>query len=242
MISKGFIKELTEKQQTLMSNIVREYIQHLFLSYLYQKKFSEYILFKGGTALKIIYNSPRFSEDLDFSGFNINFKRVESLVLETVVDIERTKISTKIEESKSTTGGYLGIFLFELFEYKIPLQIEVSLRRTKKKAKEEIILIDNDYIPPYSLISLSCSQLVEEKIKALLDRGRPRDFFDIYFLLRSNIPIDKKNLNLYPVLKKLENTTIDFKKELKMLLPKSYHMLLKDFKEILKREVKKYGF
>ena len=55
-------------------------------------------------------------------------------------------------------------------------------------------------------------------------------------------PVDKKNLNLYAVLKKLENTKIDFRRELKMLLPKSYHMLLKDFKAILRREIKRYGF
>ena len=242
MISKKSIEELTRKQQTLEINIVREYFQHLFLSYLYQKKSSECILFKGGTALKIIYNSPRFSEDLDFSGFNIKFKGIENLILDTILDIEKSGILTKIEEGKSTTGGYLGVFLFKFFEYEISLQVEISLRRSKRKIKGEIILINNDYIPSYNLVGLPCSQLVEEKIQALLDRGKPRDFFDIYFLLRSDLPIDKRNLNLFPVLKKLEDTKINFKRELKALLPKSYHMLLKDFKGVLRKEIKKYGF
>lgn len=38
----------------------------------YQEKEAEAILFKGGTALRLIYQSPRFSEDLDFSGFKIS--------------------------------------------------------------------------------------------------------------------------------------------------------------------------
>lgn len=242
MISRRFIEKLAESQQTLEINIIREYYQHLFLSYLYQRKFSECLLFKGGTALRIIYNSPRFSEDLDFSGFNIKFKKVEDVVLAAIGDIEKSGEAIEIEESKSTTGGYLGVFSFKFIDFEISLQIEISLRKVKKKIEGDINLINNNYIPPYNLIALPCKQLAEEKIKALLDRAKPRDFFDIYFLLRSNLAIDKKNLNLYAVLKKLENTKIDFRRELKMLLPKSYHMLLKDFKGILRREIKKYGF
>lgn len=45
----------------------------------YEKEESSNILFKGGTALKIVYGSPRFSEDLDFSGTKLNKKQLESL-------------------------------------------------------------------------------------------------------------------------------------------------------------------
>ncbi|MBN1444929.1 MAG: nucleotidyl transferase AbiEii/AbiGii toxin family protein [Candidatus Omnitrophica bacterium] len=58
--------------KTTEINIAREYVQHLFLSSLYREKSSEKVLFKGGTALRIVFQSPRFSEDLDFSGFGIN--------------------------------------------------------------------------------------------------------------------------------------------------------------------------
>lgn len=67
MISSDFVKRLATQTQTTELNILREYLQHLFLSYFYKRKDSEKVLFKGGTALKFIYGSPRFSEDLDFS-------------------------------------------------------------------------------------------------------------------------------------------------------------------------------
>ncbi len=36
------------------------------------KNLSESLLFKGGTVLKLIWRSPRFSEDLDFTGSKIS--------------------------------------------------------------------------------------------------------------------------------------------------------------------------
>ena len=70
MIEKRQIQKLTERWQTTTDNVVREYFQQLFLSYLYREKGSDSLLFNGGTALRIIWQNPRFSEDLDFSGVN----------------------------------------------------------------------------------------------------------------------------------------------------------------------------
>ena len=71
MLSRENLKEFTDKYQTIEKNVAREYVQHLFLSLLYKIPSSEKLLFKGGTAMRIIYQSPRFSEDLDFTGQNI---------------------------------------------------------------------------------------------------------------------------------------------------------------------------
>jgi predicted nucleotidyltransferase component of viral defense system len=50
-----------------------------FLSYLYKQPDSEKLLFKGGTALKFIFRSPRYSEDLDFTGINITQGEAEGI-------------------------------------------------------------------------------------------------------------------------------------------------------------------
>ncbi len=241
MISERTIKDLVKKYQSTESNVVREYCQHLFLSFFYQKKISERILFKGGTALRLVYNSPRFSEDLDFSGFNIKIKGLETIFLDTLIDIENTGIKVLLKESKITSGGYLGILSFEIRDFKDEIRIEVSLRN-KQKIKGELNLINSDYQPAFNVIVLPEKQLVEEKIKALLERTKPRDFFDIYFLLRANLSLEKSRLNLSKVVNKLEMTKIDFKNELRSLLPRSHHMILKDFKDILRKELKRYGY
>ena len=60
MIEKRQVQKLAELCQTTTDNVLREYFQHLFLLYLYQEKDSENLLFKGGTALRIIWKSEVF--------------------------------------------------------------------------------------------------------------------------------------------------------------------------------------
>ena len=67
MISKKQIEDLANNNQIDSFTILREYLQILFLSYLYREKQADKIYFKGGTALRLLFGSPRFSEDLDFS-------------------------------------------------------------------------------------------------------------------------------------------------------------------------------
>jgi len=108
MISQLKIIQLSQQLQTTELNIRREYIQHLFLSYFYKQNGSDLFLFKGGTALRIVFNSPRFSEDLDFSSKKTGLKAIEDIILATLNNIEREGIKTNIVESKSTSGGYLA--------------------------------------------------------------------------------------------------------------------------------------
>ena len=74
------IEELNKnavKNQMQPQYIYREYCQNIFLSFLYQQKKSKQLLFKGGTALRIVYNSPRYSEDLDFTIIDLTNNEIE---------------------------------------------------------------------------------------------------------------------------------------------------------------------
>ncbi|HQL85910.1 MAG TPA: nucleotidyl transferase AbiEii/AbiGii toxin family protein [Rectinema sp.] len=48
-------------------NVVREYLQALIMRSLHESQAFRSIVFMGGTALRFLYNLPRYSEDLDFS-------------------------------------------------------------------------------------------------------------------------------------------------------------------------------
>ncbi len=51
MIGPELLENIAHQEQTsVFPNIVREYVQHLFLTELYQLPESEKLLFKGGTA------------------------------------------------------------------------------------------------------------------------------------------------------------------------------------------------
>jgi len=238
MISNDTIKILANKYQTTELNIRREYFQHLFLSYFYRQPKTNKIYFKDGTALRIIYQSPRFSEDLDFSSSLCSVKAVEEIIVAALAEIEREGIEAEIQEAKSTTGGYLAIIIFKASRQIVKTQIEISLRRGKKTG--EAATIASDFIPPYILIQLTQAELVDEKIEALFARKKPRDFYDLYFIIRANLlPAGKRNV-LSDVLKTLKQSKICFDRELKQFLPKSHWTMIKDFPAALEREVKRF--
>ena len=239
MITLEQIKKLALKYQTVELNVRREYFQHLFLSYFYQQPHAKRVFFKGGTALRIIYNSPRFSEDLDFSAKGISIKDLEHAFLETLNDIERENISVSIQEAKTTSGGYLSLVKLEAQEFQsVLMELEVSFRNTQ--LNQEVVTVSREFVPPYTVFYLSLEQLVDEKIQALLLRKKPRDFYDLYFMLRSNLlPATKKSV-LPKALKALRETEINFEKELKQFLPKTHWPIIRDFKQTLEREMQRF--
>ncbi len=238
MISEEAIKLLKTKYQTTDENLLREYVQHLFLSYFYQQPEASGVFFKGGTALRIAFNSPRFSEDLDFSATLYTIAPLEKAIENTLGAIEREGIKTDISESKSTTGGYLAIISFALKDKKVSIRLEVSLRQGDKNG--EMLSIASDFIPAYTIIILQREQLVGEKIQALLTRKKPRDFYDLYFLIRANLLAQKEKKVLKQTLRVLQDSKINFDLELKQFLPKSQWLIIKDFKTILEREIERF--
>lgn len=169
MLSSDKLRQLAVKKQTTELNARREYIQHILLSYFYQQPQSGNIFFKGGTALRFIYNSPRFSEDLDFSTPSSDIAAIEDAVQNTLTKVEREGIGTEIVESTPTTGGYLAIIEFHLVQEKIALQIEISFR--DNDAQGEVVTIANDFVPPYTIMGLREEQLVKQKMRALLPKN-----------------------------------------------------------------------
>lgn len=67
-------------------HVLTEYYQYELLDSIYQQKGSEHLCFHGGTAIRIVYGSRRFSEDLDFDTDKIMI--FDSLLREVVKDME----------------------------------------------------------------------------------------------------------------------------------------------------------
>lgn len=237
-MSDEAVIKLAKKLQTTELNIRREYFQHLFLSYFYKQSQTEHIYFKGGTALRLLYNSPRFSEDLDFSATFNTWKSIESPLIATLAEIEREGIKTNLEEAKPTTGGYLSIIHFRGNDHTVAIQMEVSLREKTKKG--ELNTVSNDFMPSYTVMLLSKKELIEEKIKALFTRKKPRDFYDFYFFLRSNLLTAEQKNACRDIPDLLRGPNLSFSKELKEFLPKSHWPLLQDFPAVLLREIQRF--
>ena len=107
------------------------------------------------------------------------------------------------------------------------------------------MLVQNEFITPYVVIFLTESLLVSEKIQALLERKKPRDFFDLYFILTNSklvkfIPSISTIPNLKNQLLEIIKQQNGLKGELKVFLPISYHAILKDLKERLQKEIEEH--
>ncbi|MGB9613183.1 MAG: nucleotidyl transferase AbiEii/AbiGii toxin family protein [Candidatus Margulisiibacteriota bacterium] len=241
MLNIENLKEFIKKYQTNPRNIVREYVQSLFLSNLYKIDGAEKLLFKGGTALRLVYLSPRFSEDIDFTGQGIyHHAEIDDLFIEALSQVAQAGINIYFKEAKPTTGGYLGLIHYDLYGQAEDMKFEISLRKGAL-LRGELVTIASEFVPPYAIMQIPPKTLVSGKMAALLSRRKPRDYYDLYFMLRHpqlSKFVDKKKLEI--VAGNLESERIDFKRELMVLLPVSHQMILKDFKKTLKKEIDRY--
>lgn len=245
MIAKEALNVLARKYQTSeFPNIVREYFQHLFLSELYKLSGAEKMLFKGGTALRIIYGSPRFSEDLDFSLFGVAERSIkeftENLFIDVLAKIGQAGAKVELKEARPTSGGYFGVATIEVGEYP-PVSVEINISsRNGRKVMPEADSIASDFVPTYTILHLPKEEIVEEKIfSALPQRKKERDFYDLYFMLRRGmITVEQKRR-----LAEMKNEILqwagekDFRGELGALLPIGQQAIIADFKRALTDEL-----
>lgn len=209
-------RALAAQQQISIDFIVREEYELLLLKELYESEFGAHLVFKGGTALRLVYGSPRFSEDLDFSAigeldtekFAAFLKKVTKRY-PAIVSIEsRAKFNTLFASAKVKEE-----FLPRAFQIKI----EISKRKGKLTQGEDYAerVITGQTTPLTVLARVATLELMlREKKDALENRRAARDVFDYWFvnqLLKRNVQPDLTGYD--PALAKAE---------LHRLLPRSY--------------------
>lgn len=217
MITVLQIEALAKDYSIDTFSIIREYLQLLFLNYLYQQKEADKIYFKGGTAIHFLLNSPRFSEDLDFS---TGYSKPE--IIKTVKQIEE-KLQKELPESKiiilySGKSGIRFRWRCVMPDFKYPLVIRLDFSFKPRLGRNQVAaIITNFPLIFFPVIShLSAEEILAEKIRALLSRAKGRDVFDLWFLIRQKIKIDQTLLQ-----KKLDEVGLKFNQ--KLLLDKVKH-------------------
>ena len=139
-----------------------------------------------------------------------------------------------------TKGGYFGVATFRMFEYP-PVGIEINVSsRNGRSVVGEIDSIANNFVPTYTIIHLPQAEIVEEKIfDALTNRKKPRDFYDLYIIMRKNMlsPEQKKKLAKIKGFIIAEARQINFKTELGPFLPVDQQGIIRDFSATLEREL-----
>jgi len=242
MITQNQVKDLAEYYQIDEFTIFREYLQLVFLSYLYQHKKANKIYFKGGTAIRLLFNSPRFSEDLDFST-EYNKKQIKEIIKKVKKQIEKEfaeiKITTLYQGKKSIRFRLKHISS----DFKYPFVIRLDFTKEQKAKK----IINSPLVTKFPLIfpvisHLGAEEILAEKIRALLTRGKGRDIFDTWLLLakgiKINIPLIKKKLKQVnkkfseeKLIKKIKTFPLrKLKLDLNKFLPLQQRKIIKDLK------------
>jgi predicted nucleotidyltransferase component of viral defense system len=171
----------------------REYMQHLLLSLLYAR--SQLLTFKGGTALRLVYQGNRYSEDLDFNGPD-DCDTLRHLWQQVVTDLRDFGVSAEMrKEWESAVGysfdvSYQGPLYDGRHRTKGKVRIDINRRQEIVESQRELINSEYDDVRPFVVTVITPMHMLAEKIRALLVRGKPRDLYDVWLLLNQGTVLD----------------------------------------------------
>lgn len=220
MLEQTIIQNLAKDFQIAPEHIAREAYEILILHKLGESPLAEKIVFKGGTALRLAYGSPRFSEDLDFSLLSkISLKDLDKIVQGLNQQFSEITIAD-ISDKKYTHFALLKIkeeFLPQAFSIKI--EISKRLFKPTKKPGYKLSLLESPTSPLTVFMNvIDLETMLEHKIQAVQTRIKPRDLFDLWFLS------EKLKRPLLAKIKGFKKEII--KQELNKYLPRKYHYIV----------------
>lgn len=233
MLTRAQIQRLAQRHHIGMQVQERDYLQHLLLSLLYTR--SQALIFKGGTALRLTMKGNRYSEDLDFNGPEA-VAALQHLWEEVLNDLGDYGIWTEMRNSWASQEGYSFDVSYQGPLYdgrdhsKGKVRVDINRRPEAVETRRELVTSEYDDVRPFVVTVLTPEHLLAEKIRALLVRGKPRDLYDIWLLLRQGVSPDAaliaRKLALYGITwnrEALENALArartDWERDLRPLLP-----------------------
>lgn len=190
MISRETLLEIAKMEGLKPYQEEKKYAQLLVLRAISN---SNSLVFKGGTALFLLYGLNRFSEDLDFTATsNLDFP---GLLKEVSASLRLMNVRNEIKESESISGfsGRIKAYgpLNSNEKDACFVKIDISTRE-KISLKADFKEIDSNFLDllPFSLKVMNESEMLSEKIRAVITRNQARDVYDLYFLLKNGIKFD----------------------------------------------------
>ncbi len=170
--------------------VLVEYLQHEILDSLFKQKGSELLSFIGGTAIRIVYGSARFSEDLDFDNFGLSFPEFDELLKKVLADMENKGFV--VESKLVEKGAYHCYIKFPeiLKESGLPHAVEekilirIDAVRKKKLFEPRQFVLDGFDVYRHILAN-PIDVVLAQKIITIIERKREkgRDIYDASFLL-----------------------------------------------------------
>lgn len=197
-------KEIQKQKQPQLKRLaLAEFLQHLILQSLYRQNAFKNLTFTGGTALRLLYSSGRYSEDLDFSFTGKEKLNLEKLInsVQRDLSLQNIKFEPFIKTEKTVFKADLRfpVILYELNisplkDQKLTIKFEID-KNPPKGGEKEILLVTSPV--SYSVSVFNLPSLFATKLHAILFRKytKGRDYYDLAWYLGKRIKPDFKLLN-----------------------------------------------
>jgi predicted nucleotidyltransferase component of viral defense system len=213
MLTRTQIQRLAQRNHIGMQAQERDYLQHLLLMLFYAR--SQALIFKGGTALRLVYRGARYSEDLDFSALvsgepvaaPVHIAELRGLWQAVVADLRDFGAEGELrhvwdgEVGVSFDVSYQGPLYDGRDRSKGKVRVDVSLRGEPSATRRELVRSEYDDVRPFVVTVLSPEHLLAEKVRALLVRAKPRDLYDVWLMVEQGAALDadliRQKLKLY---------------------------------------------
>jgi predicted nucleotidyltransferase component of viral defense system len=178
MVTKAELVSIARKQKLPLGMIEKYFVLTLVLREIYNSRFKNTLVFKGGTALHKLYLHKRLSVDLDFTAlgeFDIDVFRNILLIQEINSEIRKIRA---FENSVSIDLKYTS-----LLNYPDSIKIDISLREKPLLELKEVP-VHSPYFQDFLILTFQMAEIASEKMRALIQRKRPRDYLDMWLLLK----------------------------------------------------------
>jgi predicted nucleotidyltransferase component of viral defense system len=200
MLTGTQIQRLAQRHRVGMQVQERDYVQHLLLRTLTGR--SQGLVFKGGTALRLIYRGNRFSEDLDFNvaaGAEAlaSVTALRSLWQQIVSDLADFGMVAELRNEWEGEAGYSLDVSYQGPLYdgrdrsKGKVRVDISRRLEPLETRRELVRSEYDDVLPFVVTVLTPEHLLAEKVRALIVRAKPRDLYDVWPLLAQGVTLER---------------------------------------------------
>ena len=198
MITEQELKRIAEFKHLSIRNAEKDYLLEVVLYSL--SDFKRSLAFKGGTAIYKFYNLNRFSEDLDFDiiGKKIN---ISSMIENVIRATELLGMSGTLYEKEEYTNEINVKFMIRGPLYNggkksmSRIVLNISKRERPVFVERKFLISTYPEIPSFEINVLSHGEISAEKIRCIMTRDKPRDIYDLYFLLKKGVIIDEGLVN-----------------------------------------------
>ncbi len=198
MIAEQELKRIAEFKHLSIRNAEKDYLLEVVLYSI--SDFKRILAFKGGTALYKFYNLNRFSEDIDFdiTGKKINIPSMIENVIRATELLGMSKTLYKKEEYTNDINVRFGIKgpLYDGGKKSMSrVVLNISKREHPVFVERKLLISSYPEIPSFEINVISQEEISAEKIRCIMTRDKPRDIYDLYFLLKKGVIIDEALVN-----------------------------------------------